>query len=120
MPKKILIIDDDEDILEILNIIFQGSGYEVILAKSSQSAEKIQVIHPDLVLLDVRLAGSDKSGPEICKELKSHEHTQKVPVILLSGEFNLDAIAKDCNADDFISKPFEVPHLLMQIKKHLS
>ena len=120
MSKKILIIDDDEDILEILNIIFQGSGYEVILSKTSQTTEAIQVIHPDLILLDVRIAGSDKSGAEICKELKSKQTTENVPVILLSGEFNLDIIAKECMADAFISKPFEVPELMMQIKRHLS
>lgn len=121
MPKRILIIDDDEDILEILNIIFQSSGYEIILSKTSQTSQDIlQVIHPDLVLMDVRIAGSDKSGAEICKELKTQTSEKHMPVILLSGEFNLDAIAKDCMADDFINKPFEVDNLLFQIKKHLS
>src|SRR5258708_3742112 len=65
MKKRMLVIDDDEDILTILNIIFQEEDYEVVLSNTGEAANHLHVIHPDLILLDVRIIGSAKSGPEI-------------------------------------------------------
>jgi two-component system response regulator VicR len=117
--KRILVIDDDEDILAILNIIFQEDGYEIILSNTGEAAYELQLIHPDLILLDVRITGYFKSGAEICRELKSNEQTGNIPVLLLSAEDDLASIAYDCGADSFIPKPFDVFDVLMRVKEFL-
>lgn len=120
MAGTILVIDDDEDILEILKIVFQDSGYEVILSRVSLEADFISVLHPDIALLDVRIAGSAKSGPDICKALKANLETKHLPVILLSGEDDLHAMATACEADSYIAKPFRIDTLLTQVRKQLA
>lgn len=120
MSKRILVIDDDEDILEILNIIFQESGYDVILSNTGEAARHIKVIHPDLILLDVRIVGSDKSGPEICREIKANYETKDLPVMLVSAETDLHLIARECSADAYLSKPFDIYDLLIRVKEYLS
>lgn len=120
MAKRVLIIDDDEDILEILNIIFQENGYEIVLSNTGEAAEHIRVIQPDIVLLDVRIVGSAKSGADICKEIKSQLETRHLPVMLVSGESDLAIIAQDCGADSYVTKPFDIFDLLSQVKDYLS
>ena len=119
MSKRILVIDDDEDILEILHIVFQEEGYDVVLSNTGEAAEHIQVIHPDLILLDVRIEGSAKRGDEICAELKERYKEEKMPVILVSAETDLEVLANQCGADHYISKPFDIYQLLMQVQKFL-
>jgi len=117
--KRILVIDDDEEILAILNIIFQDEGYEMVLSNTGEAAYELQLIHPDLIVLDVRITGFFKSGADICRELKSNELTRNIPVLLLSAEDDLPEIASDCGADSFISKPFDVFDVLMRVKGFL-
>lgn len=119
MVKRILVIDDDQDILEILNIIFKDEGYEVILCDTGTTAQYVQLIRPDLVLLDVRIIGFHKTGAEICKELKSYNETKGLPVILVSAEADIDIIAYKSGADAYVSKPFEVHKLISQVKEFL-
>ncbi|AMR30167.1 histidine kinase [Mucilaginibacter sp. PAMC 26640] len=120
MSKRILVIDDDEDILEILNIIFREEGYDVVLSNTGEAAGRINVIQPDIVLLDVRLIGSDKSGADICKEIKSQLATRHLPVMLVSGESDLAFLAKDCGADAYVAKPFDIFDLLSRVKEFIS
>jgi two-component system response regulator VicR len=119
MAKRVLAIDDDEDILEILNIIFQESGYEVVLSNTGEAAEHIRVIQPDIVLLDVSIVGSDKSGPDICKEIKLQLETSHLPVVLVSGEPDLAVIAQECGADSYVTKPFDIYHLLSKVEEFI-
>ncbi|WP_461449512.1 response regulator transcription factor [Mucilaginibacter sp.] len=119
MAKRILVIDDDEDILEILNVVFQEEGYEVVLSNTGDAAEHIHVIHPDMILLDVRIAASAKNGAEICAEIKSQYKEKAPPVILVSGESDLAILANECGADTFIPKPFDIIDIVMQVKSHL-
>jgi two-component system response regulator VicR len=120
MKKRILVIDDDEDILEILNIIFQDEGYQVILSNTGEAANHIHEIHPNLILLDVRIVGSDKSGAEICEEIKLNYPAEELPVILVSAESDLAVIALSCGADAYIRKPFDIFDLLTHVKEFLT
>ena len=120
MSKKILIIEDDSDMLELLKIVFRDSGFDVIFSKTQLDTDYIQVIHPDLILLDVRLKGSSRSGFDICKDLKANPQMGSVPVILCSGEYNLPEIAQECHADMYIQKPYDVISLMLQVNKYLS
>jgi len=117
MPKRILIIDDDEDILDLLNLILKEEGYEVVISNTAETANHIQGINPDLILLDIRINGSVKHGDQICSEIKSSTVSEMLPVILLSAELDVDIIAKKCGADAYINKPFDVNKLIEKINQ---
>ena len=119
MKKRILVIDDDEDILSILEILFGDEDYEVILLNTGTTAEDVRKIHPDVILLDVRIHGYEKSGDQICNEIKSLNNTKNIPVILLSAEFNVSKLALECGADGFMRKPFNVDALIDQVNRIL-
>ena len=122
MPKIILIIDDEADILDITARRLTASGYEVMTALDYEEAfnlmrDKI----PDLILLDVMMP--DKDGYELCNEFKSDERTRRVPIILFTAKFGqkerLKANAEFLAADDYILKPFDSEVLLEKIKKFI-
>jgi len=115
MAKRILIIEDDLDILEILDIILSDEGYEVIPISMGLSAPEIGLFHPDLILLDFRIRGYDKTGAQICQELKSNSTTNTIPVLLVSAESNLALIANSCGADGYVSKPFELLGIVVKV-----
>ncbi len=112
MAKRILVIDDNEDILELVRMIFQEEGYDVIISNTSETAEHIPYLRPDLIVLDVRLENPDKTGADICREFKAQHPAVKTPVILLSAESDLKLLANSCGADGYLSKPFDVDALL--------
>lgn len=117
MAKRILIIEDDPDILDILNIIFIDEGFDIVALKNGMSAYEIGLFHPDLIVLDVRISGFDKTGAEICAELKASTQTNHLPVLLLSAENELKQIATNCGADGHISKPFAINNLIGKVKE---
>ncbi|MFD2145355.1 response regulator [Mucilaginibacter antarcticus] len=119
MSKRILVIDDDDDILSILDIIFGEEGYEPILFKTGTTTEEIKVLHPDLILLDVRIAGFGKTGAEICKEIKTEMDLANIPVLLVSAEEDVAVLARGCGANGFVSKPFDIYYLLTKVKEFL-
>jgi two-component system response regulator VicR len=120
MAKKILIIDDEEDMLEMLQIVFQDSDYNVVLSNKGMRYDQIQVIHPDLILLDVQIKGYGMTGNEICKELKAQPSMEKLPVFLMSAEYNLSALAHECHADGYFNKPFNISNLKTTIANELA
>ena len=120
MKKRILVIDDDPDILEILAIIFEDEGFDVVLSETGDEADRIPDINPDVVILDLKLRGSGKNGADICYKIKSRPETFSVPVLLFSSEDNIAEISKQCNADGYIKKPFDVEHLVIKIKEILA
>lgn len=115
---KILVIDDDLDILSVMEILLSMRGYNVeVTAKGENTFPKIETFKPDLILLDVLISGYD--GRVICKQLKSNEETKHIPVIMFSAHPGAAATIADYGANDFISKPFDVDHLLKKVKEQL-
>lgn len=119
MAKRLLIIDDDKDMLDMLRIVFQSSDVDVVISDTGLSGNEINVIHPDIILLDVQIKGYISTGDEICKEIKSREDMWGVPVFLISSEPDLDLRAVECEADGFFSKPFDILKLKSAIKDKL-
>lgn len=116
--KKILVVDDNVDILQVVVLILKNHFMEVKgISDGNEIIERIQTFKPDLVLLDVYLNGLD--GREICKQLKSHSETSNIPIIMFSAQSNLEEIKK-CDAQDFIAKPFEIIDLVGKINYQLS
>jgi len=115
MSKKILILDDDSDILEILTIVLSEAGYEVKAIENGEAVfEDIANFRPDLILMDVMLAGMD--GRIICRNIKGDPSTANLPVILISGTHDLaQSLHLPGAPNDFISKPFDIHNLLIRI-----
>ncbi|MDB5176973.1 MAG: response regulator receiver protein [Candidatus Saccharibacteria bacterium] len=111
--KKILVADDNPAILDALKIMLEDEGYEVETTEDGAVAQNMKAPLPDLLLLDVWMSGID--GRDVCQHLKAAAATKHIPVILISAAKNIDRIAKDAGADDFISKPFQMKHLLATV-----
>jgi DNA-binding response OmpR family regulator len=115
--KKILIVDDEDDILHFLELVLREKGYEVVTASGGHEAlTKAQVDRPDLVLLDIMMPQMD--GWEVLKLLRVDEGTSQIPVAMLSARTE----AKDRvqglqeGAIDYICKPFSLQELLGKIE----
>ncbi len=109
MQKKILVIDDDQDILELTELILQDSGYEVVTSLTAAILNDVLQLKPDLIILDDWL--EDTTGHEQCKILKSAEATRHIPVLIFSASTGLEKVAADCLANNYIEKPFDVDDL---------
>lgn len=116
---KILVIDDDVDILSVMEILLTMQGYTVEATSRGETVfERVASFEPDLILLDVLISGHD--GRVICKKLKADEETKDIPVIMFSAHPGAAASIQEYGADDFVSKPFDVEHLLEKVKAELS
>lgn len=120
--RRILAVDDNKDILEILQFILEDYGYKVdTLSDGHFLFDKIKEHTPDLILLDVMLG--DMDGRELCKEVKAKHSTNNIPVILLSASFEMgDKIARNQQGapNAFIAKPFDINLLLNTVETQLS
>lgn len=115
--EKILIIDDELHIVELLRYNLEANGYKVIFSLNGREGLMIAYEkNPDLILLDVMLPELD--GFDVCKELKRNKETQAVPIIMLTakGEEFDKILGLELGADDYITKPFSVRELLARIK----
>ena len=118
MKKKVLIAEDDKAIVDVITIILENEGYEVLIADQGEIAYKIIEKHkPDIIFLDIWLFGED--GRKIAKNIKAKEQTKHIPLILMSANNETEKITKEVGANDFLLKPFNIDDLLFLIKKHL-
>ncbi|HEY4197649.1 MAG TPA: response regulator [Mucilaginibacter sp.] len=117
MNKRILVLEDNKQSLDLIEEILAGEGYHVISFNHYESVDDINDFGPQLILLDIRL--SDGYGHLLCEDLKADPRTHLIPVILISGADNLEKIARECQADDFLPKPFDMNDLLQKVKLHL-
>lgn len=120
MNKKILIVDDNELIVEVMSYILINSGYEVSsLPNGYHVIEEIKSTHPDLLIIDAIMPGMD--GRDICKILKLNKATKDLPVIICSSEDNLDAaLTQDGAPNDVLHKPFDMNALINKVAMQLA
>lgn len=112
--EKILIVDDDINICELLRLYLEKEGFETdVVTNGLQVVEKFNSIAPDLVLLDIMLPGLD--GWQICREIRK---TSQTPIIMLTakGETFDKVLGLELGADDYITKPFETKEVMARIK----
>ena len=118
MSQKILIVDDDHDILNVLKDLLEHEGYEVIALDYTDSIiNNITKYNPDLVMLDFLLAGVN--GGELCHEIKINSQTSWMPVILLSAFPRVLDSLGNYGSDAFIAKPFDIDVVLKKVKECL-
>lgn len=114
---RILVVDDEPDILNLLEYNLKRSGFQAILAKDGPEAiEAARANRPDLVLLDIMLP--DMEGTEVLRRLKSMEATASIPVIMLTakGEEVDKIVGFELGAEDYITKPFSPRELILRVK----
>jgi CheY-like chemotaxis protein len=121
MAAKILIVDDEADLLMMSVGRLQKAGYDVVTAADGQSGlEMVASEKPDLVLLDLVMPGLD--GYEVCRRLKADEKTKHIPVILFTARFAitpLDETARALRAEDYVPKPFDAKELVLKVQRLL-
>lgn len=115
---KILVVDDDPDILEAIQLILSTGGYDsATTTKGEETYERVKEYEPDIIILDVLLSGND--GRTICQNLKRMKETTHIPVIMISAHPTAKESVKKCGADGFVAKPFSVSELLDEINKFI-
>src|SRR5437773_11793440 len=117
MTEKILIVEDDESIMDVLKIILRKAGYETISHSDGEELMKDKYESPSLFLLDKQLIGVD--GLDICRHLKENSDTKNIPVIMISANPQIGPLSIEAGADGYIEKPFTMELLLTTIKAHL-
>ena len=116
--KRILIADDNPAILDSIKIMLEDEGYEVETTEDGTMAQNMQPPLPDLLLLDVSMSGID--GRDVCRALKGSAVTKSVPIIMMSATKGIEQIAKNAGANDYMSKPFQMDHLLGIVASYLN
>jgi len=114
---RILVVDDENDIRELVSYNLTRNGYHVVEAATGEDAlREARMLPPDLIVLDLMLPGVD--GLEVCKRLKNDKKTAHVPVLMLTarGEEADVVVGLELGADDYITKPFSPRVLLARIK----
>ncbi len=120
MPKKILVVDDEKDIVEMLKYNLEKEGYSVITALNGKRALKqAQENKPHLILLDIMMPEMD--GWEVCKQLMRDEKTATIPVLFLTAKDSEvdEVVGLELGADDYIVKPISIRKLVARIKTAL-
>lgn len=114
---RIMVVDDDQDLAEMLAIVLNGDGMEVdLVGRGDQVMEVFRQSPPDLVLLDLMLPGLD--GIEVCKLIRAES---MIPIVMLTAKGDTTDVVKglEAGADDYIVKPFQTSELLARIKARL-
>ncbi len=117
MPKKILIVDDEKDIVDLLSYNLEKEGFATTKAYDGESAfDLVKAREPDLVILDLMLPGI--RGLEVCKLIRKNPDTEMLPVIMLTakGEQVDKILGLEVGADDYVTKPFNVRELIARVR----
>ena len=119
--KKILIVDDEKQLVSLVSLHMKMSGYEVLSAKDGEEALAIaREEAPDLIILDLMLPKMD--GWEVCKRLRTESNIGDIPVIMLTARSEAGDKLKgfECGADDYVTKPFSPRELVARVKRVLA
>ncbi|KQM37671.1 response regulator [Chryseobacterium sp. Leaf201] len=116
--KKILIFDDDATILEVITIIFEENGFQVEISETSHDIlERVAQYRPDVILMDNWIPRI--GGVEATRLLKNHEEFKTIPVIYVTANNDIVALAREAQADDYVAKPFNLDDLEEKVAKYV-
>jgi DNA-binding response OmpR family regulator len=119
MLAKVLIVDDEKGVRDLLHSFLKAAGYQAIMASNGEEAiELAKSESPNAILLDVKMPGID--GVETCRRLRAEEQTRYIPVIMVTAFGTTEKEAIDAGADDLINKPFNLTDLAVRLKSLLS
>jgi len=116
--EKVLVIDDDRDILELVKIILTSNGINVVISNKPETVKSlIKKNHPDILLMDISMGTHD--GRKICKDLKTNPEFSSLPIVLFSAnKIDPQSVNMSC-ADGFLQKPFDINSLINTIHSHM-
>jgi two-component system phosphate regulon response regulator PhoB len=117
MNKKILIIENDHDIRAIVEYILEQEGFDTLSIPEPQSLTEILQFGPDLILIDEFI--NNRPGHRLCLKIKNEPLLTHIPVIVLSTANDIQLIANECKANDYISKPFDVHEMVGKVVRVL-
>ena len=113
-PPRILIVDDDEDLLLVMNLSLKSEGFDVQVSYNGEGFyDIVQNERPDVILLDITMDGIE--GGELCMRVKADASTRNIVVFMFSANRNIEQIAQACGAEGYITKPFEMADLHQKI-----
>lgn len=115
--KKILVADDNAAIVDVMKMVLEREGFEVITTLNGKDILKLCEQKPDLIFLDIWMSGAD--GNVLCKQIKENDGFRHIPVILFSASRKIKQLTADCGAQDFLTKPFDLKDLLKLVHKHI-
>lgn len=117
--KKIIVVEDDWGIVESLQYLLEGEGYEVAVSTDGMGLFKhLGQGKPDLIIMDYWLP--KQNGGEITKLLKAKSETRDIPVIMISASYNIRDLIAGCGANDFIPKPYSINTILTTVQKYIA
>jgi DNA-binding response OmpR family regulator len=118
--RKILLVDDEVDLVETVRFSLEGEGYQVLVSFNGEDAlNKARTEKPDLILLDLMLPKLD--GYKVCRLLKFDERYKHIPILMLTAKTQEKdkILGKETGADAYITKPFDMDELMEKIKTYL-
>lgn len=116
MSKRVMVVDDDEDMQELLQAALEIEDYEVVTAENGITAlEKLEAGIPDLILLDLMMPRMD--GYTFAQELNKRGLQSSIPIIVLSADVNAGQRVQQMGAESYITKPFDLMYLLGQVSR---
>lgn len=119
MKKCIYVVEDNAAIRDMIEFLLVEEQYDVKSCPSTNSFwQQMAMQKPDMVILDVMLP--DGSGVEICNQLKHSAKTYQIPIMMMSAGNQLSKVKNDCDAEDYINKPFDLNDFVVRIEHHLA
>jgi CheY-like chemotaxis protein len=113
----ILVVEDDPQVARLIALVLRRAGRQCEIVADGQSAlQKAKELKPELIFADLTIKGM--SGEQLCNALKSQDETRAIPYVVLSGDRDLAAKARQCGADDYMGKPFEFTDLIRLVDKY--
>jgi two-component system, OmpR family, phosphate regulon response regulator PhoB len=118
--KKILIVDDQLEVRELVQVTLEIGDYQILAAENGQQAlEVAQAEHPDIILLDIMMPGSNVDGLEVCRRIKNDPDMSRTTIVMLSakGQESDIAAGRQAGADDYFTKPFSPIALIEKVEE---
>lgn len=113
MKKKILIIENDHDIRDIVELILAEEGFDTLCMPEPKTLDLVIDFQPHLILIDEFI--NNQPGHRLCRKIKQQPPLTQIPVIILSTANDIELIAKECSANDFVRKPFDITDLVDKV-----
>ena len=118
LKKKILIIENDQDIRQIVELILNEQGFETLSIPEPDDLLEIIPFTPDVILLDEFI--NNRAGHRLCRKIKQVPVLAAIPVIILSTANDIELIATECEANDYIRKPFDVEEIVVKVVRNIN
>jgi len=110
MQKRVLIIENDRDIRDLVEMILKEEGFETLSMPEPRTLDQILEFKPDIILIDEFV--NNKPGHRLCLKMKHSNLLKNIPVVVLSTALDIELIAKECEANDYLRKPFDIQDMV--------